>query len=101
MMKSFIAICSYFVNNSGYFEDIYNRGYYIEYIADIKSIQYPEQWYKVKSSELLPYGGNRLLRNYDHSVYHALKDCFPDYEWQPWRFSSLSSNIIFFNITVK
>jgi len=46
-----------------------------------------EGWYKVSSRSFVANGGSGLLSHYDNSVYNLLLAVFPDFVWDPLKFT--------------
>jgi hypothetical protein len=54
------------------------------------NIKSPEDWYRVKSSDIkaVP-GGERFLSAYDNSLHKMLSSLMPRFEWVPWNFEAV------------
>ncbi|KAF2072033.1 hypothetical protein CYY_006644 [Polysphondylium violaceum] len=48
--------------------------------------QFYSQLYKLKKSDFQQYGGSRLIKVFQDSVYSFLCDLYPNYNWEPWMF---------------
>jgi hypothetical protein len=58
--------------------------YFVIGISDIGS------WYKVKKSDIVEQGGEKLLAIYKGSFPKAIMKAFPELPWQPWLFPYVS-----------
>jgi hypothetical protein len=77
-----------------YWDDRQNRLAFIEYVATFHNIvHWPEDWYNISLESVRDLGGQKLLALfYQDSMLNALVDLYPQYEWEPWRFSKVPSN---------
>jgi len=51
-----------------------------------------EGWYAISSKRFVEIGGKRLLRRYNDSISAMLSSVFPDYAWEPLRFTKVPQN---------
>jgi hypothetical protein len=66
----------------------YHRKFF-DTLGESLDVQYQEDWYKIKRSNVIEGGGGPLLdRYYDRSIIKALRCIYPDANWQPWRFET-------------
>jgi hypothetical protein len=67
---------------------------HIKFLDREMKIKEWEDWYSVKREHVESYGGKSLLYNhYQNSVYHAVRDIYPERKWLPWRFHERSSDL--------
>jgi len=51
-------------------------------------------WYKVDQSTLIKYGCRSLMVSYYESSHYAmLKEVYPEFDWMPWKFKRIPSNM--------
>ncbi len=63
-----------------------------DWIAKQLDIQKPEDWYKVRATEInkrIPSKKRILEERYEGSIIKALKAIYPDYQWQAWKFEGI------------
>ena len=51
-----------------------------------------ENWYSVKTKDILQLGGKGLLNRYDGSLIKALQHVYPEKEWHVWKFHQVPKN---------
>jgi hypothetical protein len=62
----------------------------LDEIAAKLGIELQEDWYSVTSRAVKASGGGTLIKNYYRgSLYAALKDIYPEFEWNPFQFYSV------------
>eukprot|EP01125_Pyxidicula_operculata_P005135 TRINITY_DN1872_c0_g1_i3.p1 TRINITY_DN1872_c0_g1~~TRINITY_DN1872_c0_g1_i3.p1 ORF type:complete len:425 (+),score=30.54 TRINITY_DN1872_c0_g1_i3:740-2014(+) len=64
-----------------------NQIEYFKWLSDTMNIKNPEDWYTVKSKDIISKNGYGLLKEYSHSPYILFKNMIPNYDWKPWMFS--------------
>jgi hypothetical protein len=69
-----------------------NQLKYFEWCMQELKLQSLQEWYQVDLVEFrkLP-GASFLISKYHSKLYTALASCFPDHEWQEWRFSNIAN----------
>jgi len=74
-----------------------NQRRYMEELA-IRKLNFPfsdfPKWYDVTASDLKLNSGNSLLKLYKNSLYLILKELFPEFKFEPWRFSVTPRSIL-------
>lgn len=66
-----------------------NRRRYIDWLAEQLGIKKTEDWYRVTYADFERHRGGTLLAVFEPgSVLAAVRDAFPDYPWEPWRFKT-------------
>ncbi len=73
---------------SGFWNDRANRRNYMLWLGHRLGYRRMEDWYRLKSKHFRRHRGHRVLNAYwSRSRIQALQECFPQYDWQPWRFA--------------
>jgi hypothetical protein len=78
-----------------------NQRNFLEYVAKELNIKEMKDWYKVTTEVLFLYvsqiiifqdikklGGLALLNHHSRSIAKLLPYCYPEYNWEPWRFET-------------
>jgi hypothetical protein len=50
-------------------------------------------WYEVKQSQIISFGGTELLKLYKNSVYELLFSVYPEYDWKIWYFTKVPDGL--------
>eukprot|EP01114_Cavostelium_apophysatum_P021705 TRINITY_DN7645_c0_g1_i1.p1 TRINITY_DN7645_c0_g1~~TRINITY_DN7645_c0_g1_i1.p1 ORF type:complete len:739 (-),score=144.18 TRINITY_DN7645_c0_g1_i1:253-2469(-) len=66
----------------GYWDSIQNQRNFMEQIASKFNIETKSEWGRITSWQLLELGGAGLLKRYDYSIYRALRNIFPEFDWK-------------------
>ncbi len=66
-----------------------NQRIYLTWLADRLNIKQKEDWYSVKTSDVIKYGGHGLLVNNEHSLIQALCAVYPEQKFLPWLFEKV------------
>ncbi len=75
---------------NGFWDRREHRIQYIRWLGEHCGFHKPEDWYVVRKSHFKSNcGGGLLCTQYQDSVYAALREYYPDYDWLPWRFHSV------------
>lgn len=75
---------------AGFWNERKNRVSYMNWLGQHLGFRKKEDWYKLKHRDIEEnYGGSVVYLFYHGSPYEAVKDCFPDYEWQAWKFTQV------------
>jgi hypothetical protein len=45
------------------------------------NITQPEDWYNIKTKDIIQYGGASLLQQYRYSTSHMLSSLYPEIQW--------------------
>jgi hypothetical protein len=54
-----------------------------------------EKWYNVKTKDVYEHGGKHFLgKHYGYSLYRFLKSIYPSFDWKPWKFKSISKDLL-------
>lgn len=56
------------------------------------NIQQAEDWYNITVKQVIESGGAEFMTNYNNSISNMLNDMYPEFNWQPWRFSHAPHN---------
>ena len=73
-----------------FWKDIKNQRDYFQWLSKELSFQRPEDWYRLKVSDITKNHGHGLLaHHFGNSLVKALQQVFPEYNWQLWRFSQV------------
>jgi len=48
-----------------------------------------DDWYQLKVSDIIQFGGKGFLKHFGGSFQRALKVLFPEYHWRPWLFATI------------
>lgn len=59
---------------------------FLEWIFKELKLQSMEDWYEVRTHDIIKYGGARFLQYYHQSMYFTLKSLYPDYPWKAYKF---------------
>jgi hypothetical protein len=71
-----------------------NRKKYFDQLKNKLGILSAEDWYQVSTKQIEEHGGSELLNTYyGGSLIEALKQNYPEIQWQPWRFQELPIGI--------
>jgi hypothetical protein len=69
-----------------YWDSLENRMDFVQWLAQILEIQFPEKWYSIEKKQWEQNGGSTLLRIRGF-VAAILMELYPEYPWQPWKFT--------------
>ena len=58
-------------------------------------------WYNLNTVDFLRLGGRGILSHYNNSIYQMLINIYPDYNWVPWNFNSITVSILRNPETIK
>jgi hypothetical protein len=80
-------------SQSSIWEDQETRRNYFDWLALQFKFDTPEDWYGLKKTDILDRGGGRLLDDYyNGSIARAICSIYPEFQWQPWRFTNVPSS---------
>lgn len=65
-----------------------NRLEYMNWLGNLLGYQEPEDWYGISLGDFRKNHGGSFIKTYKHCSSAAVVDCFPDYEWLPWKFKA-------------
>jgi len=71
---------------NGYWNIKDNRFFYITWFKKSLNINMQEDWYEIVGNDLKKNYGDGILKFYNFSLYKALKDLMPEYNWLEWKF---------------
>ncbi len=77
------------MNNQKHFFDslAHHLRIFLQYHALPAEIRSPEDWYHVKTTDVMWAGGTSLLKkHYSGSLYQALASLYPHVHWLPWKY---------------
>lgn len=78
---------------NGFWDVREHRVRYMDWLARLCNFKNPEDWYAARKSQFKGNrGGGLLSTRYRDSIYIALQDYCPDYEWLPWKFRRAPNN---------
>lgn len=67
-------------------KDMNNQRRFMDWIGKELNVQNYQDWYKVKTSDILNRGGYSLLTNfYEGSLRKAILTIYPNENWDAWR----------------
>jgi len=70
-----------------YWQEEKNRKLYFEWLTSELKIKSMEDWYTITKEDVLKKeGAGGVLVYHRHSLVQALKDLYPNYPWQEWKF---------------
>lgn len=73
----------------GHWEDLANQRKFLDSISSTLNISKPEDWYKVKSTDVIKLGGKGLLNRYNNSLIETLKVNYPEQSWDLSKFEHI------------
>jgi hypothetical protein len=53
--------------------------------------EFPKDWYSVQKGDLIRLGAELLLAKYDNCMITALKNLYPELDWETWLFDRVPS----------
>ncbi len=72
----------------GFWDEASHRRDYLIWLAHRLRFRWMEDYYRLTTEMLVEHYGSHVARTYwRSSSYGAVKDCFPQYDWQEWLFS--------------
>ena len=73
-----------------FWKNIENKKELIESYGRKLGVKTTEDWYKVSAKQLHEESSAKyiLVKHYGGSLYHALKELYPNVSWYPWKFDS-------------
>lgn len=72
-----------------------NRRQFFLFLADKQDLSQSSQWYEGITMDLVEAeGGISMLSYFNGSLYQAIADAFPEYQWEPWRFSCTPKHLL-------
>jgi hypothetical protein len=75
----------------GFWNDVTHHTIYMVWLGKVLDYDTIEDWYKITRKQIVKYGGGGLLSgHYYNSTPKLINAIFPDYEWVPWKFQSVS-----------
>jgi hypothetical protein len=75
----------------GFWNHHENRRQYFEWLKTKLNIRQESDWYKLKKEDIYANGGSGIF-NHESSHITALVNCYPEIEWQIWRFETVPMN---------
>ncbi len=80
--------------NPGHWREKPNRKEFFNAVAKYYGLQqFPQDWYSLQRSDIIQQGGKELLdEHYQGSLLNALRDIYPEYEWNISAFASRIGN---------
>ncbi len=73
-----------------YWEDMHNQRDFFDWLGGELGVGVMQDWYKVKTLDVYEKGGAMVLRLYGDSLFKALKAIYPEFNWEPWKFTTVS-----------
>ena len=78
----------------GYWDSRENRVFYMDWLGQHLGFVSQDDWYRVCNTDFIRnQGGSMLWRIYGSSVFVAMQDYQPQYEWIPWLFSKTPKGV--------
>lgn len=74
----------------GFWTEVGNVRRYLEWLGAGLGFRQPEDWYRLKKSNLMNNHGSSLLVLFRGSLFKLVRTCFPEHEWLEWRFRRVS-----------
>jgi len=71
----------------GFWNDRSNRIRYMKWLGKQLGYRKLEDWYGITREDFEGNSGNQLIKFYKGAPSAAVQDCFPDHDWQEWRFA--------------
>jgi hypothetical protein len=73
-----------------FWEEPRHRRDYLLWLGRKLGFRQMEDWYRLTAKAIGENRGSRLLQHWWSSAIEAVRDCFPDYDWQEWLFRQAS-----------
>jgi hypothetical protein len=61
---------------------------YFDWVAEDFGVEMAEDWYKISLSDILHRDGAGIINIYGNSHSKALKNIYPEFDWEEWRFKN-------------
>lgn len=75
----------------GFWHKPENQRWFLEWLYSQLGFSSMEDWYKVRLSTIMEYGGGGLMLIHKRSISKALQTAFPEHPWLPWKFAGTST----------
>jgi hypothetical protein len=73
----------------GYWNDPNEQMKFVEWLWNKLELKDMEDWYNIKKEDIDELGGNNFFEYFGNSVRRMVCSCYPQIEWQVWRFGDL------------
>ena len=71
----------------GFWDERRNRRNYLLWLGHKLRFRRLRDWYRLSYEDMAKQHGGRVARvSWHGSPIHAVKECFPNYDWQEWKF---------------
>jgi hypothetical protein len=70
-------------------KDKKNQQKFLTLFEKENNIKKMEDWYQIKTSDLINSGGRRILDIYKCSIYKLITSIYKEYDWKPWLFKKV------------
>ena len=77
----------------GYWDDINKQKEYMNWIYKKLEFKSMEDWYNLTYQQIYKNYGYSLTERYKNYPYGILKNIYPEYDWKPWKFTKIFSNL--------
>jgi hypothetical protein len=71
---------------ANFWRNLKNQRDYLKWLEVQLQIQRPEDWYNIAASDITDKNLNGFLSHHNNSLSKALKNLYPEVNWQPWKF---------------
>src|SRR5689334_18744808 len=70
---------------------------FMDWFSLQNGMEHLDDWYSKDVEELCDWGGEPLLRLFNHSLMEALQALFPEKEWKAWKFKNAKNQLDLWN----